>query len=62
MPGNTELKEECYDCHLKIYGIAKKCVDCKETFLVKKEDKTWKKKCYDCWLEPNRKKKSATKK
>jgi hypothetical protein len=48
---------DCHDCYLKINGIKRKCLDCEANFYIMKGSKDWKKRCYECWLEPGRKKK-----
>lgn len=48
---------DCHDCYLKINGIKRKCLDCDANFYIMKGSKDWKKRCYECWLEPGKKKK-----
>lgn len=47
---NTELVTYCEDCYLRINGEKLNCKDCKREFYVYKRQKSWKNRCYDCWI------------
>lgn len=51
---DLDLQSKCLDCFLKTDGIMSKCTICKCEMRIKKDEKPWKKKCYDCWLSPNK--------
>jgi len=50
-PENTHLIDTCEECYLKAKGAKLKCKDCNKDLFVYKGQKSWKTRCYDCWIK-----------